>query len=42
VTVKPKPPLAAVLVALAASLAAQETPDQQARRLLDDGRAYLA
>lgn len=30
------------LVAVAALAAAQETPDQQARRLLEDGRAYLA
>ena len=37
-----KPLLLAVLVAAAARLAAQETPDQQARRLLEDGRGYLA
>ena len=32
----------AALVWLAAIAAAQETPDQQARRLLEDGREYLA
>jgi len=32
----------AVLVAVAATAAAQETADQQARRLLEDGRNYLA
>ena len=37
-----KPLLVAVLVAAAARLAAQETPDQQAKRLLEDGRSYLA
>ncbi len=34
-------PLVAVLV-VASSVAGQETPDQQARRLLEDGRAYQA
>jgi outer membrane protein assembly factor BamD (BamD/ComL family) len=42
VNVRPKPLLVAVLVALCARLGAQETPDQQAKRLLEDGRAYLA
>ena len=41
-SVKPEALLLAVLVAWAPCLAAQETPDQQAKRLLDDGRAYLA
>jgi TolA-binding protein len=35
-----RPPLAVLLLALATSASAQETPDQQARRLLDDGRSY--
>ena len=34
--------LVVVLLALAGPLGAQETPDQQARRLLEDGRAYQA
>jgi TolA-binding protein len=34
--------LLAALVALVPSAAAQETPDEQARRLLEDGRAYRA
>jgi outer membrane protein assembly factor BamD (BamD/ComL family) len=36
------PLLALVLLALALPAAAQESPDEQARRLLDDGRAYRA
>ena len=35
-------PLALVLLLLGAATAAQETPDVQARRLLEDGRAYWA
>ena len=38
----PKPLVLAVLVAVASPLVAQESPDQQAKRLLEDGRAYLA
>jgi TolA-binding protein len=34
--------LAGALVIVAASVSAQESPDQQARRLLEDGRAYWA
>ena len=34
--------LVVVLLALAGPLSAQETSDQQARRLLEDGRAYQA
>ena len=34
--------LVVVLLALAGPLGAQETPDQQARRLLEDGRTYQA
>jgi outer membrane protein assembly factor BamD (BamD/ComL family) len=40
--VRPHPLRLAVLVALAATASAQETADQQARRLLEDGRSYLA
>lgn len=36
------PLLVLALVALALPAAAQETPDEQARRLLEDGRAYRA